>query len=143
METTQQITAEVLQLFQSLASGNLDSVGTVADFVGLNGEIIFNNENIKNHDKSVMMDIVRADGFRGRLFASKNVGTAIRANTLTVPELLGLRVTKGKTKDGSLTLRVVGWESDGSKILIKSLDTTRAKTSTIKEVADLSALGGM
>lgn len=143
METTTQLTADVLALSASLASGNLDAVGTVAQFVGLNGEIIFNKANINDADKAVMVDILRADGWRGRLFCSRNVGETIRKGELSVPELLGLRVTKGKTKTGSDTLKIVGWESDGSKILVKSLETKVAKTAVIKEVADLSALGGM
>lgn len=143
METMTQLTADVLALSARLASGNLEAVGTVAQFVGLNGKIIFNDANIQDADKSVMVDILRADGWRGRLFCSRNVGETIRKKELTVPELLGLRVVKDKTKSGNDTLRIVGWESSGSSILVKSLDTTRAATAQIKEVADLSDLGGI
>lgn len=131
------------KLRDSYRKNELKVVGTVAQFVQENGKIIFNDANIKDISRLVMVDIVRADGFKGRLFCSSNVSKAIRAHDLTVPELLGLRVVKGKTKNGNDTLKIIGWESYGSKILVKSLDIKHSKKSEGRQVVDLSELGGM
>jgi hypothetical protein len=131
------------KLRDSYRKNELNVVGTVAQFVLENGKIIFNDANIKDSSKLVMVDIVRADGIKGRLFCSKNVSKAIRAKELTVPELLALRVVSGKTKSGNDTLIIVGWESNGSKILVKSLDIKHSKKPEGREVVDLSELGGM
>ena len=133
--------AEVMQLFQTLVSGNLEQVGTLADFVGVGGKIRFNDSNFNDPDKALMLDISRADGIKGRLFASQNVGEAIRAKRLSVPQLLGLRVIEAKTKEGKPTLKLVGWESNGSELEVKSLEVSKAPTATIKSIASLEDLG--
>jgi len=133
--------ANVMQLFQSLASGNLDSVGTLADFVGQGGRIRFNDSNFADTSKTLMLDITSAAGIKGRIFASKNVGEAIRSKSLTVPQLLGLRVIQGKTKDGSDTLKLVGWESSGTELLVTNIATEQAPAMSTKSVANLEDLG--
>jgi hypothetical protein len=133
---------EVMNLFQSLATGNLESVGTLADFVGKGGKIRFNESNLADVSKTVMLDITTATGVRGRLFASQNVGTQIRAKALTLPQLLGLRVVQGTTKDGSAILRLIGWESNGLELVVNDITTEQAQ-GAVTTIADLSALGGL
>ena len=133
--------AEMMELFQTLASGNLEQVGTLADFVGIGGKIRFNDSNFNDTTKTLMLDISRADGINGRIFASKNVGEAIRAKKLTIPQLLGLRVIEAKTKENKPTLKLVGWESSGTELEVKSLEVAKAPTATTKSIASLEDLG--
>jgi hypothetical protein len=92
--------------------------------------------------KTVMLDITTATGVRGRLFASQNVGTQIRAKALTLPQLLGLRVVQGTTKDGSAILRLIGWESNGLELVVNDITTEQAQ-GAVTTIADFSALGGL
>ena len=133
--------ANVMQLFQSLASGNLEAVGTLADFVGQGGKIRFNDSNFNDTTKALMLDITSAAGVRGRIFASKNVGEAIRSKKLTIPQLLGLRVIQGKTSEGKDTLKLVGWESSGTELLVTNLATEQAPALATKSIANLEDLG--
>ena len=133
--------ANVMQLFQSLASGNLEAVGTLADFVGVGGKIRFNDSNFSDTSKTLMLDITSSTGVRGRIFASKNVGEAIRAKKLTIPQLLGLRVIQGKTSEGKDTLKLVGWESSGTELVVTNIATEQAPALATKSVASLEDLG--
>jgi hypothetical protein len=89
----------------------------------------------------VFVRIIREDGVQGKLFCSVPVSDSIRNGELDDEEFLGLRVIKDKTKDGNDTLKIVGWESDGKEIVVKSLATKQASSGKVVTVAKMEDLG--
>ena len=138
------LTKEVLALFQGAAQatgGDLDFVGTVAEFVGKGGKIAFNSNNLKNDSKALMMNITTAKGVTGRLFCSKNIAGMIRGKQISLPQLLGLQVVKGETNGGDPILRIVAPQGAEQTLVVNDLAVEEFEVAESKTIASLEDLG--
>ena len=74
---------------------------------------------MKNPNKKLFMDVIQKNGTRGRIFCSKNIGEAIRANRVELSQLLGLDVILTET-----SIREDGKGGDPMLVLIAPTSST-------------------
>lgn len=99
----------------------IENLGTVRSIIGAKGRIGFNENNLADPNKALMLVLHTAKGEKQKVFCSVAVSKGIRDKSISAGELMSLLVAPGTTNDGVDIFRVIRPEGntffiDGAKV---------------------------
>ena len=80
-----------MKLFEEVETqeaGTLETFGTVAENIGKNGIIEFDENNLKREDKLVMVDLTNSNGKKQRVMCSAPLSAKIRKDKMKKQDLI-------------------------------------------------------